>query len=254
MASGRILVFFVGGLLALVVVAGALIFLGRPAPPVAPCAPGQPCAPAPSLPPVGSSPLPVSTPKPVPSAVPSAVPGASLPPGGPTSDSPVALSGTLYTDSSLGYSFEYDPDTFEMSDTSDGSAVLNAKFFDAQIWVDAKTADTPPSKMIDTELADIDRFLIARAPDTDTYDALLGPSIGYLPGQGSVWSGTLTSRDGTPLAPGGVTVLSASDGRITVAIVVIVGTPDARLGSDTQEHAVRSAADDIVKTFQWSAQ
>ena len=176
-------------------------------------------------------------------------------PGWPNgSDSPPALSGTLYTDSTLGYGFEYDPQTFDLSDSSAGSAVLNGQFFDAQVWVDAKTADTSPAKMIDSELAEIDRFLIARVPDTDTYDALLGPSVGFVPGEGGVWSGTLTSRDGTPIAPGGVTIVSATDGRITVAVVVIVGTPDARQGDETQQHAVRSAADDILKTFQWSVQ
>jgi hypothetical protein len=154
----------------------------------------------------------------------------------------------------LGYAFEYDPAVFDLADHGDGFAVLTGKFFDAQVWVDARAADMAPSQMMDTELGDIDRFLIARVADADTYDAVLGPSIGYVPGNGSVWSGTLTSRDGTPLAPGGVTIVSASDGRITVAVVVIVGTPDARQGDETQQHAVRSAADDILKTFQWTVQ
>ena len=248
MSSNRIVVAFIGGLLALAVIAGALMFLSEPAPPVAPCAPARPCAPVPSLPPVGSPP-PIGTPRPVPS---SAVPGASLAPGAPTSDSPPALSGTLYTDSTLGYGFEYDPQTFDLSDSSAGSAVLNGQIVDAQVWVDAKTADTSPAKMIDSELAEIDRFLIARVPDTDTYDALLGPSVGFIPGQGGVWSGTLTSRDGTPIAPGGVTIVASTDGRITVAVVVIVSTPDARQGAETQQHTVRAAADDILKTFHWS--
>jgi len=247
--SGRIVGVFVGALVLLAVVAGVIVFLGKPAPPVAPCPPGQPCAPVPSLPPVGASPLPISTPRP------QGTPGASVAPvQTPTSNSPVVIGGTLYTDSSLGYGFEYNPDTFTLASQSDGSAVLNGVVFDTQVWVDAKPADTSPSKMIETELGDVDRFLIARVADTDTYDALLGPSIGYIPGQGGVWSGTLTSKDGAPVAPAGVAIVSASDGRITVAIVVIVGTPDARQGGDTQEHAVRSAVDDILKTFKWSTQ
>ena len=251
MGGGGIVAVFVGILIAVGVVAGLFIVLSQPPPPVTPCNPGQPCAPIPSLPPVAGSPLPIGTPRP-PSTI---VPGASLPPvATPGSDSPPVLSGTLYTDASLGYGFEYDPDVFEVADHGDGFVVLTGKFFDAQVWVDAKPADTAPQKMMETELGDIDRFLIARVADPDTYDALLGPSIGYVPGEGSVWSGTLTSRDGTPLAPGGVTIVSASDGRITVAVVVIVGTPDARQGSGTQQHAVRSATDDILKTFKWTVQ
>jgi hypothetical protein len=93
---------------------------------------------------------------------------------------------------------------------------------------------------------------VGRVADNDPYDALLGPSIGYVRGEGGVFSGTLTSQDGTPLAPGGVTILSATDGRITVAMLIIVGTPDALLGEDTtHQKAVRSAADEILKTFDW---
>ena len=260
--SGRIVVVFIGLLLGLALVAGVIIFLSQPAPPVAPCSPAQPCAPVPSLPPIGSSPRPGATPRPL--ASPGATltpqtpapsgPAPSLPIATPTSNSPAVISGTLYTDASLGYGFEYDPDVFALGDTGDGFAVLDGQFFDAQIWVDAKTADTSPSELIQSELGDIDNFLIARISDPDTYDALLGPSIGYVPGDGSVWSGTLVGRDGNPIAPGGVAIVSSSDGRITVAVVVIVGNPDARQGTDTQEHDVRTAADDILKTFKWSVQ
>ena len=45
--------------------------------------------------------------------------------------------------------------------------------------------------------------------------------------------------------------MAATNGRVSVAIVVIVGAPDTRFGSDTQQHVVRTAVDDIVKTFDW---
>jgi hypothetical protein len=260
MATSGIVAVFVGALIAFAIIAAIFVVLNQPPPPVTPCQPAQPCAPVPSLPPVASSPGALPTPRPVTSPAvtlaPGATPpaGASLPPvATPGSDSPPVVTGTLYSDSSLGYSFEYDPEAFELAEHGDGVAVLSSKHFDAQVWIDAKTADTAPRQMIQTELADVDRFLLARVTDEDTYDAVLGPSVGYVPGEGGVWSGTIVSRDGTPLAPGGVTIVSASDGRITVAVVVIVGTPDARQGGETQQHAARSAADDIVKTFQWSA-
>jgi hypothetical protein len=238
LSSGKIVAVFVGVLLGLALVAAVFVFVSQPPPPVAPCQPGQPCAPQASLPPVASAtfPTPAQTSRP------------------PTGNSPPAASGTAYTDASLGYGFEYNPDTFTLADSGDGFAVLTGNFFDTQIWIDAVTADTSPDQMMTKELDQIDRFLIARVADTDAYDALLGPSIGYIRGQGGVWSGTLLGRDGTPLAPGGVTIVSSTDGRITVAVVVIVGTPDARQGDETQEHSVRTAADDILKTFKWSTQ
>ena len=101
------------------------------------------------------------------------------------------------------------------------------------------------------QLAKVDERIIARAPDADEYDALLGPSIGYIRGEGAVFGGTLLGRDGTPVAPAGVVVMSSTDGRITVAVVLLVATPDVRLGSETHLHAVRDAADDFLKTFNW---
>ena len=47
--------------------------------------------------------------------------------------------------------------------------------------------------------------MVARSADKDDYDTVLGPSIGYVRGEGAVFSGTLLGRDGTPVAPGGVT-------------------------------------------------
>jgi len=49
-----------------------------------------------------------------------------------------------------------------------------------------------------------------------------------------------------------VTVLAATDGRLTVSVVVVVGSPDAEVGSGTHQHAARRAADEFLKSFDWS--
>jgi len=248
-------------------VAGIFIFANQPAPPEPPCQPGEFCAPPPSLPPIA-----VATPTPTPGPGQTELPATPAPSGGlqtpapsgglqtpgpvatPESNAPPVLSGTLFKDDELGFSFEYDPEVFTLADSAKGSAVLNGVFFDAVIWVDVVAADTSPSQQIADELEFVDRFLLGRVADEDAYDALLGPSIGYVAGEGNVYSGTLVSRDGTPLEPGAVAVVASTDGRLTAAVVVIVGSPDLRRGGETQAHAVRSAADDIVKTFNWNAQ
>ena len=266
-SSGAIVAIFVGVFVLIAVVVGVLVFANQPPPPVPPCQLGQACAPVPSLPPVaGGSTLPAAT------ALPHATPAPSLPtasipvsqptPGAslgvpgptPTDTTPAAVSGQRLTDDSLGFGFEYDPDAWSLSDSGAGFAVLSSNYFDCQVWVDVVSADTSPQKMMDSELNQVDRFFVGRVADTDTYDALLGPSIGYVRGVGSVWSGTLVSNDGSPLAPGGITIVSSSDGRITAAVVVIVGTPDAQENGDTQQYQARKAADDILKTFDWGSQ
>ena len=252
---------FVGVFVIIAVVVGVVVFANQPAPPVPPCQLGQACAPVPSLPPVaGRSPLAVATAVAQATAVPTPAtqptPGASLgvPAPTPTDNTPAAVSGQRLTDDSLGFAFEYDPDAWSVSDSGPGYAVLGSNYFDCQVWVDVVSADTSPDKMMASELSQVDRFLVGRVADTDTYDAVLGPSIGYIRGVGSVWSGTLVSNDGSPLAPGGVTVVSSTDGRITAAVVVIVGTPDAQQDGDTQQYNARKAADDILKTFDWGSQ
>jgi hypothetical protein len=262
-SPATIVAMFVGGMLLLAVLAVVFIVFNQPPAPVAPCQPGQACAPKPSLPPVSHG-----SPSPAPSgggptAAPTAVP-ATLPPGAtatpfvpptaaPDSNSPAVLSGTLWQSSTLNYSFEYDPDSWTLADETDDTAVFSSVDFDAQIVIHAATAATSVDELIAQQLSVVDTFLIGRVKDKDDYDALLGPSIGYVNGQGDVYSGTLLSSDGTPVAPGGVTVLAATDGRLTVTVVVIVGSPDADVGGGTQQHAARASADEFLKTFDWAS-
>ena len=36
-----------------------------------------------------------------------------------------------------------------------------------------------------------------------------------------------------------------------VSVVVLVGSPDAQVGSGTQQHQVRGLADEFLKSFDW---
>lgn len=256
-----IMAVFVGVMLGVAVLAAIVILASQPAPPTPPCEPGQACAPQPSLPvagqvtpkPSGSMPsgdptIPPPTLAPGATATPFAVPSAS-----PESNAPPLLSGRLWQSATLSYAFEYDSDAFTLTDTSDDLAVFSATFVDAQVVVHAVPASVSPADLIAQELAVVDTFMIGRVRDSDSYDALLGPSIGYVRGTGDVFSGTMLGSDGTPVAPGGVTVLAATDGRLTVIVVVVVNSPDERHGSDTQQHVARGLADLFLKTFDWDA-
>ena len=252
-----IIALFVGAMLALAVIGIVLVVLNQPPPPTPPCQPGQACAPKPSLPPVAAG-----SPSPHPSGGPTTVP-ASLAPGAtatpfvpqptPVSNSPILLSGIVWESASLNFSFEYDPDswTLDTANSTDDTAVFTSNNFDCTTVIRAVPATTSPADLIAQQLAIVDTFMISRVKDTDNYDALLGPSIGYVNGEGDVYSGTLLGSDGTPVAPGGVAVLAATDGRITVSVTVVVGSPDAKVGDGTQEHAARKSADDFLKGFDW---
>lgn len=250
-----IIALFVGGMLALAVVAIVFVLVSQPKPPTPPCQPGQACAPDPSLPAASGSPLPGTTAVPT-AAPPTLAPGATaapfVPPPSPVSNAPIVLSGEVWQSSTLNYSFEYNPNAWELQDgATDSTAVFYSVDFDAQLVIQARTAQTSPAQLMADQLAIIDTLMIGRVKDSDDYDALLGPSIGYVNGEGDVWSGVLLSKDGTPIAPGGVTIVAATDGRLTVSVLVLVGSPDAQVGSGTQQHVVRQSADDFLKTFDW---
>jgi hypothetical protein len=165
----------------------------------------------------------------------------------------VVLGGSTWRSATLGYGFEFDAELFSVSQSSDTLAVLEIPFFQATVIVQGAAGDVTPAQMIERQLAVVDGFMIGRTRDTDDYDAVLGPSIGYISGESGVYSGILTSSDGTPTVPGGVTVMASTNGRVTVAVVVIVGAPDSLFGSDTAQYLVRTAVDDIVKSFDWGA-
>lgn len=258
-----IVAIFVGAMLGLALVAVIVVLFSQPAPPVPPCPTGERCAPQPSLPPVSQvSPPPTQI---LPSARPTApaTPSTTLVPGQtatpipqpsatPVSDSPPLVSETLWQNDTLGFSFEYDPGFWSLTEQGDTYAVFVSVPFNAQLIIDVADASKSPQVLMDNQLAFVDGFMLGRVKDTDTYDALLGPSIGYVRGDGAVYSGTMLSNDGTPVAPGGVTILGATDGRLSAAVIIIVWSPDDQLGGDTHQHEARRSADFLLKTFDWN--
>jgi hypothetical protein len=258
-----IVAIFVGAMLGLALVAVIFVLFSQPAPPVPPCPTGERCAPQPSLPPVSQvSPPPTQL---LPSANPTApaTPSTTLAPGQtatpipqpsatPVSNSPELVSDTLFQNDTLGFSFEYDPALWTPTEQGETYAVFASVPFDAQLIIDVAEASKTPQRVMDNQLAFVDGFMLGRVEDTDTYDALLGPSIGYVRGEGAVYAGTMLSNDGTPVAPGGVTILGATDGRLSAALMLVVWSPDERLGGDTHQHAARQSADIFLRTFDWS--
>lgn len=258
-----IVAIFVGAMLGLALVAVILVLFSEPAPPVAPCPTGERCAPQPSLPPVSQVSPPPTQVLPSPRPTGPTSPPTTLAPGQtatpipqasatPVSDSPPLVSETLWQNDALGFSFEYDSNLWTLTEQGDTFAVFGSVPFDAQLVIYVAEASTTPQELIENQLGVVDNFMIGRVRDGDTYDALLGPSIGFVRGEGTVYAGTMLSDDGTPISPGGVTVLGATDGRLSAALMLIVWQPDELIGGDTHQHEARRSADLFVKTFDWS--
>jgi len=273
--GGRsIAIIFIAGIAIFAAVGIGIVLMLQPPPPAEQCREGEACNPPaqPTLPAdPGTSPVAVVTPTPASTATsgpgetptpgptatpvgPGPTPTGSPPIGptptpGPVSSAPPHVGGTVWTSSTLGYSFEYDADDWRLLDEDEDYAELGlgpANFivlgFPGTTGVAAAMADVTGR---------LDNFILGRTPNTRSYDALLGPSIGYIRGEGAVYSGTFRNADGTPGEAAGITILGSTDGRVTVVIAVLVSGPDRPLGGDTIQAIVRSYGDEILKTFDW---
>lgn len=270
--SGRAMIgIFIGALLGVAVLVGIIVLANQPPPPK-PCPDAELCGPeppatllpgptlqpdqtqtpGPTLPPL-QTPVPTptgQTPGPTPLGE---TPGPDATPV-PTPESNAApfVAGNVWRSSTLGYSFEYDPDLWKLND--EGDAFADLLLGPVELAVQGFPGDVTVQSALNTVLSQTDSFVIGRAANNRSYDALLGPSIGYVRGDGGVYSGTFKNADGTPGDPVGITIMASTNGRVTIVVLVLVSGPDRPFGGGTLQHAARKTADGIVKTFLWEGQ
>ncbi len=204
------------------------------------CAPGTEC----SGPPPGGA-APAST---VPASIPQASP-ASVPAG------TVGIrAGTPWTSTDFGFEFEYS-DLWGIQ-SSDGRRVdleLKSSTFDAILVVAAvSTSDASAEAYADRWFGIIKDDAPDLRADTSEKNQILGPSIGRIDGVGRTYAGTWTSPQGAT-EPVGMSLITASDGHTTVALVLVVWNPDQRLGSSWLQYGVRETAETVLKTFRWGS-
>jgi hypothetical protein len=230
-----LVVFFI--VLGIVLVAATLIAAVTDSPEPPPdCQPGTECGGPPGEP--GASIAP--------GASGGAIPAPSVPPG------TVGIrAGTPWKSSDHGFEFEYS--RLWTVDSADGSRVdlvFRGKA-DAALTVASVAASEASPQAYADQWADTIR---GDAPDLRVDERekneILGPMIGFVDGVGQTYAGTWTSPQAAT-RPIGVSVISASDGRTTVAVVLVVWDPDDDIGSSWMQYAVRSSAELVLKTFRW---
>jgi hypothetical protein len=238
-------------LIAFVVVVGTFLALGLllaflsdvPAPPPD-CQPGTDCGGPP--PGAGGNPAPGASAAPTPQG------SAGL--GGFPPGTVGIRAGTPWTNAALGYEFEY-TDWWQL-DTSNSSAqeadlVYQGSSGDGLLIVAAMpTSQAAPQAYADQWFARLRDSAPDLKADEDPRNAILGPEIGFIDGIGRTYAGSLTSpQSGTE--PIGVSLIVASDGRTTVAVVLVVWNPDKAVGPKWLQYNIRSRAEIVLKTFRW---
>ena len=245
---------FIGALVGVAVLVGIIVFASQPPPPDT-CPDGVLCPPPPPPTiPTGGSPRPTGTttgslPTPVPTAQGTTPGPGQSPQPTPASNAAPFVGGKVWRSQTLGYSFEYDDTLWTLGKEDDAFAQL--LLGPVEVDVVGYPSSTSVDEALQQTLQNVDTFVIGRAPNTRPYDALLGPSIGYVNGKGGVFSGTFKNADGTPGDTAGIALMAATQGKATVVFLVLVENPDNDFGSGTLNHAARVEVDKFVKTFLW---
>lgn len=273
----RILLIFGGGFLLLVLLAAVAVVALAPRPTPAICPdPNQVCDGPPIEPPPisGASPTPqpaINTPgpsQPAPTPAPTGAAPTPAPTDGsqppavvvapqlPNADSPALRDGELYTSSRWGYALQH-PDYWQVEELADGGFTLAAGFrsTDAQVNVRFDAADaatTSPTQM----LAQLEERYAGRiqslALETSDANRALRPSIGHVPGLARTYRGTLGADGG--ILPVSLVLISASDGRLTMAVTVFTTRPDATFDDGTRVfRAAGFLVDPLLKRIDWQA-
>ncbi len=223
-------------LLAILVIAAVVAMLVRAPAPPPDCQPGTDCG------------------GPPPAAEVSAMPTQVQDPGTTANPPPGAVgirAGTPWQSTELGYEFEYSD--WWAVDSSDGhSADL---FFqgigEAELIVSAVPAsDASAEAYADHWFGELQKWAPDIKADTRPKNTILGPSIGFVDGVGRTYAGSKTSPQGAT-SPVGISLMTASDGRTTVAVIVVVWDPESAAHETWQQYFVRGRAELILKTFRW---
>ena len=237
--GGRAVVVVFGIVLVVILAVAAVVaLLGQSPEPPPDCQPGTDCGGPPPAAEVSS----------MPTAPPD--PGTGVNP--PPAPGPVGIrAGTPWRSSELGYEFEYS-DWWAVDSSDARSADL---FFqgngDAELIVaGVPSSESSPQAYADHWLGELQKWAPDIKADSRAKNEILGPGIGFVDGIGRTYAGSKTSPQGAT-SPIGISLVTASDGRTTVAMILVVWDPESAAHGTWQQYFVRGRAELSLKTFRW---
>ena len=189
-------------------------------------------------------------------------PGPTTTLSSPTPVSPGTVgirAGKPRTDSELGYEFEYSgwwALDEEKSSAHEAFFDLNpaqdpTKTYRAQLIVAvAPSSESGTQAYADKWLDQAKKIAPDLKPDEVDKNVILGPEIGFVSGMGQTFAGSTTNAQGQT-TPIGVSLITASDGRNTAAVILIVWDPEKTAGKKWVQYSVRARTEIILKTFRW---
>jgi hypothetical protein len=203
---------------------------------------------------------------PAPCSVPPKPPGSGSGSGGSSLSGNAAAElvvGSAWSSSKFGFSFHYDPDTWQVAEDDPDLLQLKSPSdpnADREDWViveGASSSSQTPDQLIEARVASLQQSVPDLAADSGSYYQIKGPEVGDVPGIAAIYVGTLDDTDGTPIAPVRYSIVAATHGNLTVAITVRTLDPDAIADHGppaiTWHMLSRQLVDPILEDFRWPA-
>lgn len=155
---------------------------------------------------------------------------------------------TVWKSSALGFSVEYPGDLLNVAKSGDTGIVLGAQLRngDAATFIvhGQSESATTPSRSVSSQLGQL-QGISQIAADNNAADALLGASVGHVPGAGGVYQGVSASPQGVQQTQE-IAAEAAGNGRVVVTVLVIAPVSDAGPQSGLYE-----LADSIFNSVTW---
>jgi len=153
---------------------------------------------------------------------------------------------TGWQSSVLGYSLRYDDRVWSVANQTGSGVELEAGNGEVEVFFrGAPQGQLDPSALLDSEVSALKGQLLGFKQDRNTADQILGANVGLRPGSGGVYDGAITSPQG-PQTPVSIAIMSAGDGRVSIAVVVVLHSRDPE-----QRHFADAAADDVIDSVEW---
>jgi hypothetical protein len=162
--------------------------------------------------------------------------------------------GTPWISPDLGYQFEYS-DWWALDTSNTDSAEADLEYQGSSgdgllIATAVPAAQATPDAFADQWLATLKQWAPDLRADGSEKNKILGPEIGFVDGVGRTYAGSWSSPQ-SATTPVGVGLVTASDGRLTAAVIVVVWNPNKSVASKWLQYNIRSRAELSLKTFRW---
>jgi hypothetical protein len=164
--------------------------------------------------------------------------------------------GTKWVSPALGYSFQYGA-PFAVTSDDDRTAILTSPAFDAagdgnhetvELSVSGSPASTASlAALVDARRDQLAGFVLGLTADSTSPTQLVAPSLGFIPGAGTAFKGTIDTPSG-PTRTADVAIIAVRSGSVDIVMSLLI----SGAGLDDRDiRAARSTASMIVDTMRW---